>query len=536
MQYFFDFSFFPKDNTIINFLIKEYLPGLWNSLVNVLMYLIFDKISKNRSNIGLWSNYTEYMSKEIFINRVSFIYLLINIVFVPMFSLAAGQDIINLAESVLLWKAYNKIFLLSDSCRIIIYVATFYYTIILINSSLGFLNVLDRLTDLFNECGSLRNIDKFYHGVRNRTWLKRETYIFQYGYYYALSTTLITATGIYGIYMPFLFFACTFFLLTKSLSDGVTFICIYGKDVQGSGRLFESNLRKLHIGVILAHLILMNRCYWDKNILAFGINTVIAILSTILNMLMNNWSVTDFKNIVYAMPGVHDDGKPLEIEVIKVGNTERQANPQKIGSDMNLTDFIKPSLNDKADWVYMHTHPFIKKTSYCAEYIEHFNEPLGVPPSELRIENPEARIRFENWLNKRFLSKDVANAHMHARSGDPKVNLPANTEKIRFLKTDLRAPQTSISAEQHKALKRPLEEDEGPLKNIAILTPLTPLTRQKLLISDKDVKSAWQKGNLKRLVENGIYFESVREMPAKQQKPKLSTNIEIFPDCSEISP
>lgn len=121
LHYLFDLTFLPRDgNVILDFLVREYLPGLWNSLVNLLMYLIFDKISRYCHNVGLWRNYTEYMSKEKFINRVSFIYLCINVIFVPMFSLAAGQDIVNLAESVILWKAYNKSFLLGDSCRLLL--------------------------------------------------------------------------------------------------------------------------------------------------------------------------------------------------------------------------------------------------------------------------------------------------------------------------------------------------------------------------------------------------------------------------------
>lgn len=58
--------------------------------------------------------------------------------------------------------------------------------------------MLVRIADLFNEGGIIKNIDKFYDLVRNRPWLKRETYIYQYGYYYALSATAINLTTVYG--------------------------------------------------------------------------------------------------------------------------------------------------------------------------------------------------------------------------------------------------------------------------------------------------------------------------------------------------
>ena len=98
--------------------IGEYLPGLWNSLVNLLNYLIMDKISSLKL-LGLWRNYTEYLSKEKFIMRISFAYLIVNVIFVPMFSLTVGDNLLNLAKKLFTWKSYSRTFLLSDSGRIL---------------------------------------------------------------------------------------------------------------------------------------------------------------------------------------------------------------------------------------------------------------------------------------------------------------------------------------------------------------------------------------------------------------------------------
>lgn len=402
----------------------------------------------------------------------------------------------------------------------------------LVNSSLGFLNVLDRLTDLFNECGSLKKIDQFYHGVRNRTWLKRETYIFQYGYYYALTTTLVTVTGIYGLYMPFLFFACTFFLITKAISDGVTLICIYGKDVQGNGKLFESSLRKLHIGIILGHLVLMNRCYWGGSLLAFSINAVVVILSIGLQMLMKKWSVTDFKNMVYAMPGIHTESRDRIVETLDFRSKTTAPEQERVPEDR----FIKPSLNDKADWVYKHTHPFIKNTSYCAEYIEHFNEPLGVPPRELKIEDPDAKLRFEIWLNKNSQQQKIQTGQIHVKSGDPMVNLPGTlTSKVATSNADKYFTHTESINERESLLQEPVERPKEEF-GLSIPSPLTPITKQRRTELESRISSTWEKGNLKKLVSQGIHFESERHILPPKPISNKSTNLKIIPETSFNSP
>ena len=66
------------------------------------------------------------------------------------------------------------------------------------NASLGFLNVIVRLTDLFNNCGSCKNVDKFYYNTRTKPLKKKEIDIYQYGYYFALSCTMINITSAFG--------------------------------------------------------------------------------------------------------------------------------------------------------------------------------------------------------------------------------------------------------------------------------------------------------------------------------------------------
>ena len=49
--------------------------------------------------------------------RISFIYLLVNMVFVPMFSMTVGETLLNLIQRFFEFKSYSRTFLLTDSGR-----------------------------------------------------------------------------------------------------------------------------------------------------------------------------------------------------------------------------------------------------------------------------------------------------------------------------------------------------------------------------------------------------------------------------------
>lgn len=114
-----DVEFLPKKNTLTAQLASDYLPGLWNLLVNLLNYLIMDKISRLLVTRGLWRNYTEYLSKEKFIMRISFVYVLINTLFVPMLSLTLGESLLNLLLRILEFRSFSRAFILTDTCTIL---------------------------------------------------------------------------------------------------------------------------------------------------------------------------------------------------------------------------------------------------------------------------------------------------------------------------------------------------------------------------------------------------------------------------------
>lgn len=71
-----------------------------------------------------------------------------------------------------------------------------------------------------------------------------------------------------------------------------------------------------------------------------------------------------------------------------------QADFKTICTMFNFINFESPNVNDKADWVYAYTHPFIKNTAYVEDFIKFFNMPLAVKPHELREVDKIAREKF----------------------------------------------------------------------------------------------------------------------------------------------
>ena len=65
-------------------------------------------------------------------------------------------------------------------------------------SSLGFLHVMLRVTDLLNYLFRIEAINKFYIKISEKSWLKYEPDTYDYGYYYALYSTLITIVVTFG--------------------------------------------------------------------------------------------------------------------------------------------------------------------------------------------------------------------------------------------------------------------------------------------------------------------------------------------------
>lgn len=184
-------EFLQNRHNIFSNLLTRYLPGLWNSVINALVLLLIDLIARLRL-------YSDYVAYQRFISKVSIFYLTVNILLLPLISMSASSDIIDVTMKAIAWQRFSQSFIYSQSCRSMFDEATFYMTILMQYASNGFLFSVVRIADLFNFWGNLAAVDRHFDRLRRRTMDRRENEVYEYGYFFALSATLINATSAFG--------------------------------------------------------------------------------------------------------------------------------------------------------------------------------------------------------------------------------------------------------------------------------------------------------------------------------------------------
>ena len=194
--------------------------------------------------------------------------------------------------------------------------------------SLGFGYVLLRITDLFNFLFNVKAINKFYDRISEKAWLKFECDTFDYGYYYAMYTTLINITTTFGVQVPLLYFLMSFVLIFKLFADGVKFTNIHGWDLEGNGKLFEVALRRLLIGTTISHTLLVNQCFWGKLWRTMTVNLFMLVYSLVVYFMFKKKSIAKLSTILRIL-------------------------------QTTATTFKKPSKSDLRNWLFRYNHPFL---------------------------------------------------------------------------------------------------------------------------------------------------------------------------------
>ena len=194
--------------------------------------------------------------------------------------------------------------------------------------SLGFGYVLLRITDLFNFLFNVKAINKFYDRISEKAWLKFECDTFDYGYYYAMYTTLMNITTTFGVQVPLLYFLMCVVLVFKLFGDGVKFTNIHGWDLEGSGKLFEVALRRLLIGATISHTLLVNQCFWGKLWRTMSVNAFMMVYSLVVYFLFKKKSIAKLSTILRIL-------------------------------EKTATVFKKPTKHDLWNWKFRYNHPFL---------------------------------------------------------------------------------------------------------------------------------------------------------------------------------
>lgn len=237
--------------------------------------------------------------------------------------------------------------------------ATFYLTLLLQQSSLGFLHVLMRITDLLNFFFRIKAINKFYIKISEKSWLKNEPDTYDYGYYYALYSTLINIVVTFGVQVPLLYIGLVITLSLKLFADGVKITNVHGWDIEGSGRLHELALTRIQFGTLIPHILYANQCFWNKNWRTMIVNLFMIVYSIVMVVLLKK------NRLAHLQPSL------------------------RILRDLKFQEVKK---RDIVNWVFRYSHPYIRVMGpkEAMPLINEMNSPVSY--------NPELNPSLQNQI------------------------------------------------------------------------------------------------------------------------------------------
>ena len=101
--------------TLSNYLIEEYVPGLWVTGINGLNLMIVDNLSRNLLS-GIFRQNTEFIAYHKFILRVISIYTHLNMLVLPLIGYGSDSSW-SLLAGLFSWRKAKTDFIYGNSCR-----------------------------------------------------------------------------------------------------------------------------------------------------------------------------------------------------------------------------------------------------------------------------------------------------------------------------------------------------------------------------------------------------------------------------------
>lgn len=116
--------------------------------------------------------------------------------------------------------------------------------------------------------------------------------------------------------------------MSKAFADGVTLICLRGKDVLTNGREFGNLLMYTELGLLLGHLLLLNQCFDQGKWVSLVINVCMTIYTFGVVVFLKRNREGLLKQIIKSMKGLK---------------------------------LNRPNILDKMEWLQKFAHPLIKQ-------------------------------------------------------------------------------------------------------------------------------------------------------------------------------
>jgi hypothetical protein len=150
------------------------------------------------------------------------------------------------------------------------------------NATISSLFYFLRLDELF--LNSLSTFVAFYsrHFINNgHQWHRKETDVFQFGYFYAQFLTFYTINLIFSSTVPFICPATLYFFALRHFSDATSLLTVHRNEIDSSGHMVNNILNFSSIPLIFFHLCMTSFFLVKEIYYAATITITILILSLI---------------------------------------------------------------------------------------------------------------------------------------------------------------------------------------------------------------------------------------------------------------
>eukprot|EP00347_Sterkiella_histriomuscorum_P002304 403368673 len=239
------FDFTWADNLPQGSFLKSHLPPLVILGINQILLLLIDLTS-------LVEKHETHSLYQIAIYTKSVIYLNLNMLVIPALTLTTSEPFINIIFS----KKFDLTQILGN-----FYIANsgiFFVSILIqqacLSSSFYLLNAPDIFLSYFSPWLALEK-RKIFNDAE--AWRRKESFCFQYGFFYAQMMTVFAIALVFSSTVPLVTLAAAFFFGLRHYVDSLNLLTYFRKEIDSNGKLISTVTNSALMFVILYQLSMM---------------------------------------------------------------------------------------------------------------------------------------------------------------------------------------------------------------------------------------------------------------------------------------
>ncbi len=236
--------------------------------------------------VGKWQKFSKHSSYQVFVLRMAFSYLIVNMFVLPGFSLGTAKSIFELFVN-----GQFSIIEIFNNLRFY-ETGTFYSIFLMQAGSFQFMNSLLIPYIWITSGFSYKAGIDYLKSIRKSAYKKRETDIFEFGYFHSYDCVILYIIVVFGVYQPLIIFTGVFYFAIKSMGTA-TWLTLYTKDqLYSKNKLLDLTLNRVKFAVVMSYFVLALKCYATGKIFGMIVNTILLLVAITLAIILRKKAFT----------------------------------------------------------------------------------------------------------------------------------------------------------------------------------------------------------------------------------------------------